>query len=70
MPKYPVPSEATDFRFLTSDEAPGHAVLEFDTPSNPVRVFISKELLKRLVTEAGIAVAKMDSRDRIRGLSE
>jgi len=68
--KYPLPSEASDFRFLISDSAPGHAVLEFDTPSNPVRVFLSKEQLKRLVREAGITAAKMDSRDRISGLPE
>ena len=65
MLKYPVPSEAIDFRFLTSGDAPGHAVLEFDTSSNPVRVFLSKEQLERLVSEAGITVAKLDSQDRI-----
>jgi hypothetical protein len=64
MAKYPLPSEATDFRFLISDNAPGYAVLEIDTPSNPVRMFLSKEQLDRLATEAKIASVKLGWRSQ------
>ena len=60
MPKLPVPSEATDFRFLVSDNVPEHAVLESDTLLNPVRVFLSKTQIERLAIEAQITRKKMD----------
>ena len=59
MPKYPVPSEASDFRFLTSASAPDHAVLEIDTPTSPIRLFLSRDQLEQLAVKAGIARAKI-----------
>jgi hypothetical protein len=38
--KHPLPVEVTGFVFLTSPDAPAHAVLEFQTLTNPVRVFL------------------------------
>jgi hypothetical protein len=58
-PKLPLPSEASDFRFLVSASAPGHAVLEFDTPTNPVRVFLSAGQIERLAVDARLTVAKL-----------
>ena len=40
--KFPVPSEVSDFRFLRSDNLPSYAVLECDTPTNPVRSILLK----------------------------
>ena len=59
--KLPLPVEASDFRFLVSASAPGHAVLEFDTPTNPIRVFLSKEQIERLETQARITFAELVS---------
>ena len=64
MSKLPLPSEVTDFRFLVSDSLPGVAVLEFDTPSNPVRVFLSKKQLERLIGEAKITQTKLGWREQ------
>jgi hypothetical protein len=57
--KLPLPSEVSDFRFLRSDKAPGYAVLELATATNPVRVFLSREQIERLATEARITASKL-----------
>ena len=56
-------SEASSFRFLFSSEAPGRAVLEFDTDSHPIRV-LTQEQLDRLSTEAKIASVKLSWRSQ------
>jgi hypothetical protein len=53
---------ATLSRF--SSEAPGRAVLEFDTARDPVRVSLSQEQLDRLATEAKIASVKLSWRSQ------
>lgn len=67
MSSYPLPIEVRDFRFMIAKTTPGHAVLEFDTPTNLLRVFLSQELIKRLATEAGITNAKLGSQMRLSG---
>lgn len=57
--KLPLPSEVSDFRFLIGDSTPGHAVLEFDTPTNPIRVFLSQAQLDRLASNAKITSVKL-----------
>jgi hypothetical protein len=56
--------EATDFRFLSSDDLPAHALLEFDAASNPVRFSLSQEQLDRLATEAKITSVKLSCRSQ------
>jgi hypothetical protein len=63
--KLPLPSEVTDLRFLRSENLSGYAVLQFDTAANPIRVFLSREQLDRLVRNARIAIAKIDADSRI-----
>jgi hypothetical protein len=63
--KLPYPIEISDLRFLRGDNLPGYAVLEFDTVANPIRVFLSRDQLERLVNDARITVAKIDSDKRI-----
>jgi hypothetical protein len=57
-------SEATDFRFLFSEDVPGRALLEFDTATNSVRVSLSQEQLDRLATEAKITSVKLSWRSQ------
>jgi hypothetical protein len=57
-------TEATDFRFLFSEDHPDRAVLEFDTATTPVRVSLSQEQLDRLGTEAKIASVKLSWRSQ------
>lgn len=49
-----LPSHATSFQFLSSPVAPAHAVLEFKTETNPVRVFLDKHQLQDLAKKAAI----------------
>jgi hypothetical protein len=55
----PLPNEALGFRFLIGDDAPGRALLEFDTPTDPVRVVLSQAQLDRLSSEAKITSVKL-----------
>jgi hypothetical protein len=48
------------FRFLTSPSLPTMAVLEVDTPTNPVRIGFDKEQLEALAKAAAAAAAKTD----------
>jgi hypothetical protein len=63
--KFPLPSEVSDFRFLRGANLPGYVVLEFDTATNPIRVFLSRDQLEQLVRQAGIALAKSKGDERI-----
>jgi hypothetical protein len=63
--KLPVPSEASDLRFLRGDTLPDHAVLEFDTAANPIRVFLSRHQLEKLIKDARITLAKIEADERI-----
>jgi hypothetical protein len=53
MSKLPIPVEVVDFRFLISDTIPNHAVLEVDTSTNPVRVFLTQGQLDQLAAKVG-----------------
>jgi hypothetical protein len=57
--KLPVPVEVSDFRFLVAPSVPGYAVLEFDTATNPVRVFLSLGQLEQLITRANVVARKL-----------
>ena len=59
--KLPLHSEFSDFRFLRSDNLPGYAVLECDTPTNPVRLFFSREQLEVLSKQARSEATKLVS---------
>ena len=59
--KFPLPSEVSDFRFLLRNNLPGYAVLECDTPINPVRLFFSREQLEELSKQARSAATKLIS---------
>jgi hypothetical protein len=56
--KFPLPVQATGFRFLTDPLLPTHAVLEIDTAANPLRVDFDKEQLEKLARQATLAAAK------------
>jgi hypothetical protein len=58
--KLPWPVEVTDFAFLTSPAAPAHAVLEFQTAANPLRVFLTKRQIEQLAAKAKIAATKIE----------
>lgn len=53
--KLPLPVEVRDFVFLSSPAAPTHAVLEFQTFANPIRVFLTKTQLTQLAQKAKTA---------------
>ena len=59
--KLPLPSQVSSFRFLINKSLQGMAVLEFDTPTNPIRVFLSKQQIERLDKEARLTLAKFAS---------
>ena len=59
MDKLPVPSRVSDFRFRRDRKAPGYTVLEFDTATNPIRVFLSKEQLDELIAQARLTSEKL-----------
>jgi hypothetical protein len=59
--KLPLPVEVTGFEFLSSPAAPTHAVLEFWTEGNPLRVFLTKAQLQELASKAAIAAIKIQS---------
>ena len=59
--KLPLPSEVSDFRFLRGANLPGYVVLELDTATNPIRIFLSRDQVGTLREKSGIAVAKIDS---------
>jgi hypothetical protein len=50
---------------LRGDNLPGYSVLEFDTAASPIRVFLSRDQLDRLVKDARITLAKIESDERI-----
>ena len=56
--KFPLPVQATGFRFLTDPSLPTHAVLEIDTAASPLRVDFDKEQLEKLARDATFAAAK------------
>ena len=62
-----LPIAAIGFRFLLSDSQLDHAVLEFDTIAEPIRLFLTHEQVEGLRTDAGITAAKMASKKRISG---
>ena len=62
MSKLPIPVEVVSFRFLINDTVANHAVLELDTSTNPVRVFLSQDQLDRLATDAKITSNKLTYR--------
>jgi hypothetical protein len=59
--KLPLPVEVSGFEFLSSPAAPTHAVLEFWTESNPLRVFLTKAQLEQLASKAAIAATKIQN---------
>jgi hypothetical protein len=61
MSKLPIPVEIVDIRFLISATAPDYAVLELDTSTNPVRVFLRQSQLDQLATQARITSVKLSS---------
>jgi hypothetical protein len=63
--KFPLPSEVSDLRFLRGANLPGYVVLELDTATNPIRIFLSRNQLELVVNRAGIALAKIKSDERI-----
>ena len=56
--KFPLPVQATGFRFITDPSLPTHAALEVDTAANPLRVNFDKEQLEKLARDATFAAAK------------
>jgi len=60
-----LPIAAIGFRFLLSDSQPDHAVLEFDTIAEPIRLFLTHEQIEKLGTDVGVVAAKMASKKRI-----
>jgi hypothetical protein len=58
--EFPLPSEVSDFRFLLGNNLPGYAVLECDTPIDPVRLFFSREQLEELSKQARSAATKLE----------
>ena len=56
--KFPLPVQATGFRFLTDPSLPTNSVLEIDTAANPLRVDFDKEQLEKLARDATLAAAK------------
>jgi hypothetical protein len=59
--KLPLPVQISGFRFLISKSLRGMAVLEFDTLTNPIRVFLSKEQIEHLDRDTRIVLAKFSS---------
>ena len=59
MSKLPIPVEVVNFRFLINDTVANHAVLELDTSTNPVRVFLTQDQLDHLATDAKITSNKL-----------
>ena len=57
--KLPLPIKATGLRLLTGPSLPTHAVLEFDTEANLVRIGLDKSQLKKIERLAGIAASKI-----------
>jgi hypothetical protein len=58
--KLPLPVEVTEFKFHSSPAAPRHAVLEFRTAENPIRVFLTHTQIRELITKAQIAATKIE----------
>jgi hypothetical protein len=58
--KLPLPVEVTGFEFLSSPAAPSHAVLEFQTAENPIRVFLTHAQIRELMVKAQRASAKIE----------
>ena len=53
------PSQAMSFQFLSNPVAPAHAVLEFETETNPVRVFLDRDQLQDLAKKAATYATKI-----------
>jgi hypothetical protein len=51
--------QASHFRFWRIHNPPGFAVLQFDTDTNPIRVFLSKEQLDELIGQAKLTSEKL-----------
>jgi len=62
--RQPKAMKTTDFRFLVGDD-PDHVVLEFDTPQEPLEVYLTKGQLERLVFAADTAVGKLKCREKL-----
>lgn len=58
-PKLPMPVEVKGFQFLSSPAAPNYSVLEFQTPENPVRVFLTRAQMLELAAKAKAAATKI-----------
>ena len=57
--KLPLPIKALGMDFLTSKSSQTHVVLEFQTSSNPLRVFLSRQQLQELASKARVAATKL-----------
>jgi len=57
--KFPIPVEVNNLKFLSSQAAPGHAVLELQTRGNPIRAFLTRAQIIELATKAKIAAPKI-----------
>ena len=55
----PLPAEVSGFDFLLSPASRHHAVLEFRTASNPIRVLLTQSEILELASKAGIAASKV-----------
>ena len=53
------PVEITGFNFVLNPESRHHAILEFRTASNPIRVLLSQSEILELASKAGIAASKV-----------
>lgn len=58
--KLPCQAKSPTFVFCEA-RAPGYAVLELDTATNTVRVFLLREQIERLTTEARTTIIKLAS---------
>jgi hypothetical protein len=54
--KLPFPIEISDLRFSRGNNLPGYAVLEFDAPANPLKVYILKLLFDAFHNMSHIAI--------------
>jgi hypothetical protein len=57
--KLPLPVEVTDLAIRKNPSIATHAVVEFVTAANPIRVFLTKQQLQKLSKDARVAAAKL-----------
>jgi hypothetical protein len=57
--KLPLPVEATDLAIRMNPSIATHAVLEFETATNPIRIFLTRRQLQKLARDAELAAAKL-----------